>query len=444
MLRGCKRTNQPGPSAPEVISHQQLGGLQGKPEIAAMTVGDLARLNNKDGEEHKRMSKLLKQILPIACLIVLTAVLLIFLPRWDRFEMSTSFLKPGQDVEGAYNILYYDENAYGVISVVDFLPTNQKFLTTNRRFCQNSSEMYGPEDHRRLGIIPLLIHDNPKDVLAVGLGAGITLGGANQYPGVNIDCVEISGSVVRAASYFGEENGHVLDADNVRMIIDDGRNYIKNADKTYDVIIADIFFPMSSGSSSLFSQEYYEMCKNRLNPGGIMTQWIPVHQFSTLELNITIKTFASVFDNSQLWYGLIGTSIPVIGIVGSEKPVVIDGDRLAGLYKNEVLLKTLSEIALDDKYMMLSHFIADVKDTHLYREDIRISTDDKPILEYLNPGNNTPYYQKGEENLFYVSALKSAVPQTGFCKNVDEVTLEYYNTEILSYIDRIFAEEPGQ
>jgi spermidine synthase len=394
------------------------------------------------------MPMFIKKILPIAssvtCLIMLTVGLLVFLPKWDKFEMSTSFLKPGQDVEGSYDIQYYDENVYGVISVVDFLPTNQKFLTTNRRFCQNSSDMFGPEDHRRLGIIPLLIHENPKDVLAVGLGAGITLGGANKYPGVNIDCVEISGSVVQAASYFGEENGHVIDADNVNMIIDDGRNFIKNTKKMYDVIIADIFFPMSSGSSSLFSREYYGMCKKKLNPNGIMTQWIPVHQFSTLELNITIKTFASVFENCQLWFGLIGTSIPVIGIVGSEKPVVIDGNRLARLYKNEALLKTLSEIALDDKYMMLSHFIADVKDTHLYREDIRISTDDKPILEYLNPESNTPHYQKGEENLFYASALKSAVPQTGFCKNVDEVTLEYYNTEIMNYIDRIFTEGSGQ
>jgi len=384
----------------------------------------------------------MKQKLILPSLIVITAALWIFLPRWNRFEMSTSFLKPGQDVEGAYDILYYKEDAYGVTSVVKFHPTDQKFLTTNRRFCQNSSDMFGPEDHRRLGIIPLLIHPNPKDVLAVGLGAGITLGGANMYPDVNIDCVEISGSVARAAGYFGEENNYVVDADNVSIIIDDGRNYIKNAKKNYDVIIADIFFPMSLGSSSLFSREYYELCKDRLNPGGIMAQWIPAHQFSTMELDITIKTFAAVFENCQLWYGLIGTSVPVIGIIGSEQAVVIDGNRLGSLYNNQALSETLAQIALDDKYMMLSHFIADIKNTTVMHDDgIPINTDDKPILEYLNPEDSTPFYIKGEENVFYAHSLKTVSVQTGLCTNIDEATLEYYNSAIMEYIYDIFNEE---
>jgi len=380
----------------------------------------------------------LKQKLVLPCLAVITAALWIFLPQWDRFEMSTSFLKPGQNVEGAYDILYYNEDAYGLTSVVDFYPTNQKFLTTNRRFCQNSSDLYGPEDHRRLGIIPLIIHPAPKNVLAVGLGAGITLGGANAFPGVNIDCVEISASVVEAAGYFGEENGHVLDADNVNIIIDDGRNYIKNTKKSYDVIIADIFFPMSIGSSSLFSREYYQMCKDRLNPKGIMAQWIPAHQFSTNELDITMKTFASVFENCQLWFGLLGTSVPVIGIIGSQEAIVIDGNRLTRLYEDEALSEVLAQIALDDKYMLLSHFIADLRDTPLEAADVPLNTDDRPILEYLNPEDSTPYYIKGEDNIFYAYTIKLSDGQTEYCVNIDEVTLEYYNTAITEYIFNLY------
>lgn len=382
-----------------------------------------------------------KQKYALLSAILLSVALGIFLPKWDKFEMSTSFLQPGQNVEGTYKILFYKEDAYGITSVTNFFPTKQKFLTTNRRYCQNTSDLYGPEDHQRLGILPLLIHQNPKDMLAIGLGAGITLRGANEFPGINIDCVEISKSVVEAAKCFGEENKHVLDAKNVNIIIDDGRNYIKNTNKSYDVIVADIFFPASLGSSNVFSRDYYEMCKKRLNTGGIMVQWIPVHQFSPDELKITIKTFASVFKNAQLWYGLIGTSVPVIGIIGSEDNIVIDGLRLSELYGNQNLQNTLSQIALDDKYMLLSHFIANVKDVPL-GDDIPINIDDRPILEYLNPEMeiNARIYQRAVENLQYASHLKMTAPQIGYYVNVDEKTMEEYNIEILDYIHDIIKQ----
>ena len=379
-----------------------------------------------------------RQPIILSCLIVLSAGLFAFLPEWDKFEMSTSFLKPGQEVEGTYEFLFYKEDAYGITSVVDFFPSNQRFLTTNRRYCQNSSEMLGPEDHRRLGVLPLLIHQNPKDVLMVGLGAGITLGGANEFPDIYIDCVEISGSVVEAAKCFGPENNFALDAKNVNLIVDDGRNYIKNTNKSYDVIIADIFFPMSSGSSSLFSREYYELCKTKLNQNGLMAQWIPVHQFSAGELDITIKTFATVFENCQLWYGMIGTSVPVVGIIGSEEPVVIDGGRLTELYGDKALLEILSQIALDDEYMMLSHFIAHINDTDPRFAYAPVNTDDKPILEYLNPENNSTYFQKAYENIRFVSNLKLDSLQNGYCINVDEDVLDDYNSAILDYIYDVF------
>ena len=373
--------------------------------------------------------------------IVLTAALWIFLPGWNKFEMSTSFLRPGQNVEGAYKILFYKEDAYGITGVVDFFPTGQKFLTTNRIYCQNTSDLYGPEDHQRLGILPLLIHQNPKNVLAIGLGAGITLRGANEFPGVDIDCVEISRSVVEAIKCFGEENKHVFDANNVNIIADDGRNYIRNTTKSYDVIIADIFFPASSGSSNVFSRDYYEMCRKRLKPGGIMVQWIPVHQFSRKEFDITVKTFASVFENGRLWFGLIGTSVPVIGIVGSEKAAVIDGLRLSELFGNQNLREALSQMALDNEYMVLSNFIANVKDMAL-GDDIPINTDDKPVLEYLNPEMESggPVYHRAVENMRYASYLKKTAPQNGYCININEKLLEEYNLDILDYIRDIFSE----
>jgi len=373
--------------------------------------------------------------------ITLAAVLWIFLPKWNKFEMSVvSF----GDMRENHKILFYEEDAHGITSVMDiFSPyNNRKTITTNRRFSQSSSNnLFGPGDHQRLGILPLLIHQRPENVLVIGLGAGITLRGANEFPNMNIDCVEISGSVVEAARYFGEENKYVLDADNVNITMQDGRNYVKNTNKNYDVIIADIFFPATSGSSNVFSREYYEMCKKRLNPDGIMAQWLPVHQLSPKEFDIIVKTFAAVFKHSQLWYGLIGFSVPVIGIIGSKENIVIDGLRLSELYGNQNLRDVLSQIALDDKYMFLSHFIANVKDVPL-GNNIPVNTDDRPVLEYLNPKMelNAPGHERAVENIRHASYLKMNRPQNGYYVNIDEKTMSEYNVEILNYIYNIFKQ----
>jgi hypothetical protein len=165
-----------------------------------------------------------------------------------------------------------------------------------------------------------------------------------------------------------------------------------------------------------------------------------MHQFSPEEFAITLKTFASVFEYTQLWYGLIGLSVPVVGIIGSEKPIVIDGLRMSEIYDDRNLRSALSQIALDDKYMFLSHFVADVCDVSL-PDNTRINTDDKPILEFLNPKMelNTPLHQRGDENMQFMLYLKMNAPQSEHYINVDEPAMSDANREILRFIYNVFT-----
>ena len=381
-----------------------------------------------------------KFILPSA--ILLAAVLWVFMPKWNKFEMAALFIHPADgSAEGLYEILFYREDAHGITAVVDFFPFERRFLVTNRLYRQSSSGLFGTICHQRLGIIPLLIHQNPKDVLVIGLGAGITLRGANNFPDVNITCVEISSAIVKAARYFGEENNHVLDADNVNVIVNDGRNHVRTTNETYDVIIADIFFPATVSSSNVFSREYYEMCRQRLNPGGIMVQWLPMHQFSPDEFAITLKTFASVFEQVQLWFGLLSPTVPVVGLVGSDEPIVIDGARLSEIFAKQHLQEALSLIALGDKYTFLNNFIADMNHISL-SNDIPINTDDRPILEFLNPRMEftAPGFQRAATNMRYIINLRMTSPQNEHFVNIDNEAMTNANREMLRLIHATFIQ----
>lgn len=356
-------------------------------------------------------------------------------PKWDHFEMSTSFLKPGQDVEGYADIRFYREDAYGITSVVDFLPSGQTYLTTNRLYCQNTSDMNGPEDHRRLGYIPLMLHPGPKRVLVEGLGAGVTLRGVQEYGGLEIDCVEISGAVAEAARCFEEENGGVLDSPDISLVIDDARNYLLTSKKAYDVIVADIFFPMSSGSGNMFSREYYEACRRALTQGGIMVQWIPVHQFSKTELEITMKTFSQVFPNATVWFGMLGESVPVAGLVGTEEPLDISFQRLEALYGGGAGRMNLKDTALDDPYMFLSHFVCKIRPEY-FAEDLPCNTDERPVLEYLNPTDAQAYWERGRENLKLLLEMKtSASAHVEFEDARQREILEDYDRQIVEFIE---------
>lgn len=358
---------------------------------------------------------------------LLTALLL---PPWDKFEMSTSFLKPGQDVSDVVELLYYREDAGGITSVVHFQPNNEKYLTTNRLYCQSTADLGGPEDHRRLGCLPLLLHSDSQDVLVMGLGSGVTLRGVVEAGDGQIDCVEISPAVVEAANCFRVENGAVLEQDNVNIIAEDARNYILRTEKTYDVVIGDIFFPMSSGSSGLFSQEYYESVLGRLNEGGLMVQWLPLHQFTRREMELTADTFARVFPYSYYILGMIGTSVPAVGLVGSEAPLTVNLERLWETYRTRPeLAETLGEIALDDPYMLLSHYIG-----RITPGQGPVATDDRPMLEYMNPREISGYQERARENLTWLLDRKNPAREITRCSKQEERVLDEYDRMIVEFV----------
>ncbi len=342
-----------------------------------------------------------KKLKPVFISIITAGSLLVclFIPRWDKLHMSTYILEIGQPLHQLLELEYYKEDAYGITSVVQLIPMKRKYLTTNRLYTQNSSITGGWQDHRRLGHIPMLLHQNPEEVLVIGLGAGITVRGVKDHPAKSIDVAEISRSVVEAARYFSEQNDGIHNDNRVQFIIEDGRNYITTSRNRYDIIIADIFFPMSSGSSNLYTKEYYTLCKNRLNSEGLMVQWLPAHQLSLEEIKIICHTFQSVFPNTTLWVGMAGENLPVIGCIGTRIPLQIDFERLNGRFNDPELLKELQNIAISDPVSLLSNFIMDSTQLSAFCSKSRTNTDQYPIIEFTNPLIHSSFQKRGDRNM---------------------------------------------
>src|SRR4029079_15823843 len=92
--------------------------------------------------------------------------------------------------------------------------------------------------HRGIGPLPMAIHPDPRTALVIGLGGGATAGAVSVH-GASVDVVELAAPVVHGARLFEAVNYGGLTRPNVRMRVDDGRNFLLLTPNRYDVVTAD-------------------------------------------------------------------------------------------------------------------------------------------------------------------------------------------------------------
>ena len=193
---------------------------------------------------------------------------------------------------------------------------------------------------RELGHLPALVHKKPETVLVVACGAGVTAGTFVLHPDVKrIVICDIEPLVPKVVTpMFGTENYHVVDGiarenphtvngKQVEVIYDDGRHFLRTTREKFDIITSDPIDPWVKGCAALNTVEYYRMCRDHLNPGGIVALWIPLYECNLETAKSVIATFFAVFPNGMLWSNeRDGTAYDAI-LFGQVEPTVIDLDE---------------------------------------------------------------------------------------------------------------------
>jgi spermidine synthase len=123
--------------------------------------------------------------------------------------------------------------------------------------------------------MPLASLDHaPKSALVICFGMGTTHRSVLSW-GIRSTAVELLPSVPSVYGYFHSNGPALLRLPNSRLVIDDGRMFLEKSREQYDAIIIDPPPPIfAAGVSLLYSQEFYDLAKKRLAPGGILQQWV--------------------------------------------------------------------------------------------------------------------------------------------------------------------------
>jgi spermidine synthase len=218
------------------------------------------------------------------------------------------------------------------------------------------------------------LHPDPKRALVIGLGGGATPGALAMHTGTEVEIVELSRAVVRAAPLFRLVNHDVLLRPNVRMHVDDGRNFLLLTDQRYDVITADIIRPTHAGATNLYSKEYFELAKDRLADGGIMVQWL--EQLSEEHYKILMRSFVETFPYVTVWAeGSV--------LVGSEHPRVLDCATMEARMRDPDARNNLVLLDLSEPKSLLRLYMGNRDEALRYLEgEERAVTDNRPYVEF--------------------------------------------------------------
>jgi len=241
---------------------------------------------------------------------------------------------------------------------------------------------------RMLGHLPALLHPHPKSVLIVGFGAGVTAGSFLLHPEIErIVICEIEPLVPKASGeHFASENYDVLNDPRVEMVYDDGRHFMATTEEKFDIITTDPIHPWMNGSAVLFSIEYYELAKQRLNEGGFISQWAPIYDTDEATAKSMVGTFLQVFPEGTVW----STHIPEYEggldmiMIGQVLPLRVDADDLTSRIEENPALKTsLAEVKIEGILRLLAAYVGRPQDLAQWLEDAQINLERNLRLQYL-------------------------------------------------------------
>ena len=279
------------------------------------------------------------------------------------------------------NVLYYAEGIEAVVSSVKVKGGEQSFVTNGRT--EASTDLKDQQVMFALSHLPMLLHKNPKKVLVIGLGSGMTLGAISVHPSVSeITLVELEPKVLEVARTFEDYNHHVLDNPKVKIYFNDGRNFLLTTDEKFDVITADPIHPWFRGAGYLYTSEYFALASEHLRPAGIICQWLPIYELTPEDLKSVVLTFRQHFKHTMLWLTHYDAEL-----IGSNTPIIIDEVGLSKRISEPAISDDLNRVMMGSATDLLSYFMMGTEGMKGFSQGGIINTDDNLYLEYSAPSS---------------------------------------------------------
>jgi len=294
----------------------------------------------------------------------------------EDFPIGEYFENYGDKKIPPKKLLFLKEGLFSQVAVVEEMGV-RSLLINGKADASN-----GPDDMRTqllLGHLPsLFLKEIKGSSCVIGLGSGVTAGALTTWNFDEIYVIEIEKEVLKASKYFEEENLKFYKDKRVKIILNDARKEIFRLNKKFSIITSEPSNLWMSGTSSLFTYEFFKEISNKLEKGGIFCQWIHLYQISFEDVKTFLCTSNKVFPHILVYVD--GADLLLIA---SLDKIEIDPlnwlEKIKGNENFKYWMGKAGFIFLSD---ILKNFIMNEEGIKLFKKDCKIHSDLKPVLEY--------------------------------------------------------------
>jgi spermidine synthase len=299
---------------------------------------------------------------------------------------------------GQSNIIYSGEGWNASVAVSERANGVRNYHNAGK--VQASSEPQDMRLQRMLGHLTTLVPKQAKTVVVIGCGAGVTAGAVSIDPVVQHETIaEIEPLVPRVVStYFAEHNFSVVQNPKVEVHIDDARHFLYTTSQKFDAITSDPLDPWVKGAAMLYTREFFELAKSRLNDGGIVTLFVQLYESNTEAVKSEIATFFEAFPKGMIFANTYNGAGYDLVLLGQVNGTTINLDEMeARLQRPEYapIKKSLADIGMTSAVDLFGTYAGSATDLRPWLEDAQINRDRNLRLQYL-AGRGLNLYRAGE------------------------------------------------
>ena len=195
-------------------------------------------------------------------------------------------------------------------------------------------------DTKLMAYLPKALRPRARDFLVICFGMGGTYRSGLEL-GLRTDAVELSPTVPSRMPVYFPDADRYLRHPQGRVVVSDGRNYVRLSSKRYDMIAVDPAPPIeSAGSVVLYTREFLTEGKARLNPGGVFLLWIP-YALPLDDFKAHVRTVDRVFAHTRV---LLSPGHHGVYLLGSDAPMELDDADVARVLGSESALRDLADV----------------------------------------------------------------------------------------------------
>jgi spermidine synthase len=243
-----------------------------------------------------------------------------------------------------------------------------------------------------LGLIGAALHPHPTKAMVIGLGTGATAGWLAAVPEIQqVDVSELEPAILNVARDCAPANHNALANPKVHVAIGDGREALLTSRQKYDLIVSEPSHPNRAGIAGLFTREFYQSVRERLETGGMFFQWVQAYEIDDRSVQTIYRTLGSVFPHIESWQ----TEESDLLLLATREPVSYNVAALRARLAREPFKSALANAWRGDSLEdFLAHYVGnEMLSAALQHLDAPpLNTDDRTVIEFalarsLNLGN---------------------------------------------------------